>query len=99
MKLQARPATLLKKETLAQVFSCEFCEIFKNTFFTEHLRTTASVSISELFENDLHLTMLQQYEHLCLRDFHVISLLLQNLEYFVDQAKIFLHIKINLNLT
>ena len=26
-----RPATLLKKETLAQVFSCEFCEIFKNT--------------------------------------------------------------------
>ena len=22
----------LQKETLAQVFSCEFCEIFKNTF-------------------------------------------------------------------
>ena len=32
----------IKKETLAQVFSCEFCEIFKNTFFTEHLWTTAS---------------------------------------------------------
>ena len=27
------PATLLKKETLAQVFYCEFCEISKNTFF------------------------------------------------------------------
>ena len=27
-----------KKETLAQVFSCEFCEIFKNAFFIEHLR-------------------------------------------------------------
>ena len=27
-----RPATLLKKEALAQVFSCEFCEISKNTF-------------------------------------------------------------------
>ena len=26
------PATLLKKETLAQVLPCEFCEIFKNTF-------------------------------------------------------------------
>ena len=26
-----------KKETLAQVLSCEFCEIFKSTFFTEHL--------------------------------------------------------------
>ena len=33
-----RPATLLKKEILAQVFPCEFCEISKNTFFTEHLR-------------------------------------------------------------
>ena len=28
-----RPSTLLKKDlqTLAQVFSCEFCKIFKNT--------------------------------------------------------------------
>ena len=32
----------IKKETLAQVFSCEFCEISKNTFFREHLRVTAS---------------------------------------------------------
>ena len=30
----------IKKETLAHVFSCEFCEISKNTFFTEHLGTT-----------------------------------------------------------
>ena len=28
----------IKKEALTQVFSCEFCEISKNTFFTEHLR-------------------------------------------------------------
>ena len=27
----------IKKETLAQVFFCAFCEIFKNRFFTEHL--------------------------------------------------------------
>ena len=27
----------IKKEILAQVFSCEFCEISKNTFFIEHL--------------------------------------------------------------
>ena len=33
IKLQALPATLLKKETLAQVFFCEFSEIFENTFF------------------------------------------------------------------
>ena len=29
-------------EALAQVFSCEFFEIFKNTLFTEHLQMTAS---------------------------------------------------------
>ena len=29
----SRPPTLLKKETLAQMFSCEFCEIYKNTYF------------------------------------------------------------------
>ena len=33
----------IKKETLAQVFSCEFCEISKNTYFTEHVWTTASI--------------------------------------------------------
>ena len=38
-----RPATLLiNDETLVQVFSCEFCEMFKNTIFTEHLWATAS---------------------------------------------------------
>ena len=37
-----RPATLLKRR-LAQVFSCEFCQISKNTFFTEHLWATASI--------------------------------------------------------
>ena len=36
----------IKKETLAQVFSCKFCEISKNTFFTEHLRATTSEKIS-----------------------------------------------------
>ena len=37
-----------KKETLAQVFSCEFSKISKNIFFTEHLRTAASAfSFSE----------------------------------------------------
>ena len=37
-----RPATLLKKETPTQLFSYSFCEIFKNTYFVEHLRTVAS---------------------------------------------------------
>ena len=34
---------LYLKESLTRMFSCEFCEISKNTFFTEHLQTTASV--------------------------------------------------------
>ena len=40
-KVVMRPATLLKKR-LAQVFSYEFYEISKNTFFTEYLQTIAS---------------------------------------------------------
>ena len=38
------PGSLLKKETPAQVFSYEFCEVFKKTFFIEHLRTAISVN-------------------------------------------------------
>ena len=34
---------LYLKETPAQVFSCEYCKIFKNTYFEEHLRTAASI--------------------------------------------------------
>ena len=43
MKLQTLAYNFIKKETLAQVFSCEFYEIFKNTFFTEHHRANVSV--------------------------------------------------------
>ena len=42
-KVAGAACNFIKKETLTQVFSCEFCEISKNTFFTEHLRTTASI--------------------------------------------------------
>ena len=35
---------LIKNETLAQVLSCEFFKIFKNTFFTQHFQATASVN-------------------------------------------------------
>ena len=34
---------IIKKESLAQMFSCGFCKISKNSFFTEHLRTNASI--------------------------------------------------------
>ena len=45
IKLQASGFNVNKKDTVAQVFSCEFCEISKNAFFREHLRTTASIVI------------------------------------------------------
>ena len=34
--------SFIKNETLAQMFSCQFCDIFRNTFFTEHLQGVAS---------------------------------------------------------
>ena len=39
---------VFKTETLAQVFSCEFCEIFKNTFFYR-ATPAASFTNSSLF--------------------------------------------------
>ena len=41
--LQAR--NFIKKETPAQVISCEYCEIFKNTYFEEHLQTAVSKTL------------------------------------------------------
>ena len=40
----------IKKETPTQVFSCKFCEIFNNTFFTEHLRAS-EMPISHCVKN------------------------------------------------
>ena len=34
---------LCLKETPAQLFSCEYCEMFKNTYFEQYLLTSASV--------------------------------------------------------
>ena len=33
-----------------QVFSFEYCEIFKNTYFEEHLQTAAFVLLDDLSE-------------------------------------------------
>ena len=43
----AKFCTVIKKETLVQVFSREFSEISKDTFFTEHAWATASISINK----------------------------------------------------
>ena len=42
------------KKRLAQVFSCEFCEISKNNFFTEHLWATTSEMLGQLSQKLIH---------------------------------------------
>ena len=42
IKLQAKACNVLKKETLEHVFSCEFCEISKNTLSYRTLLMAAS---------------------------------------------------------
>ena len=44
IKLQTGGACSFIKKTPAQMLSCEICETFKNTYFEEHLWTTASTS-------------------------------------------------------
>ena len=39
---RSEACNFIKKETLAQVFSCEFCDISKNTFFYRTPLVTAS---------------------------------------------------------
>ena len=57
----AEDCNFIKKETLAQVISCEFCEISKNNFLTEHLRTASSqirsniLIISDVFVRRVYL--------------------------------------------
>ena len=41
-------STFIKNEALAEVFSCGFCEVFKNTFFTEDLQTNNSIHLLKL---------------------------------------------------
>ena len=53
--LRLEACKFIKKETLAQVFPSEFYEIFKNTFFTGHLRATASVMGLTLIYEDMEI--------------------------------------------
>ena len=44
-----RACNFIKKETLAQVFSCDFCEIFKNTFCYRTPQVAAAVRKVTIF--------------------------------------------------
>ena len=47
----AEACNFIKKEILTQLFSCEFCKIFKNTFFYRTFPVAAS-SLSPVFCRD-----------------------------------------------
>ena len=59
-----RPATLFKKETLPQVFSCEFCEKCKNTFFNRTPLVAASIIPLETAWEDV---LCRSFKLWCLR--------------------------------
>ena len=59
------------RRTLAQVFSCEFCEISKNTFLTEHIWTIASEFLRQLQEVkifDWYMFIVYWFSQLCLSE-------------------------------
>ena len=62
--LMPKAYNFIKKETLAQVLSYEFCEISQNTFLTEHLRTTASV-IYVVYQTSFKLPRISIRVHVC----------------------------------
>ena len=56
-----RPATLLKRDSNTGA-SCQYCEIFKNTYFEEHLRMTASGknAVNKILSNSFLNIQIQQ---------------------------------------
>ena len=54
-----QPCNFIKKRL--QAFSYEICEIFKNTYFEEHLGTTASAK--QVLFNDFHQKCITKLQH------------------------------------
>ena len=65
IKLQAQDC---KKETLVQVFSCELCELSKNTFFTEQIWTTLAMTFAKRILQTQVVLGIFDYSTICLID-------------------------------
>ena len=59
---QSQTWNFIKKETLAQVFSCEFCEISKNTFFYRTPLVAASDCRCMISRNAFHFIFMDYVE-------------------------------------
>ena len=53
----------IKKETLAQMFSCEFCEIFKNTYFCRTPLVAASRNSRNVSLSNFLISVLKHFEN------------------------------------
>ena len=79
------------KKGLQQVFSCEFCQLFKNTYFVEDLRTAGSETQARLFKNTPSFTEYLQWLILTFLGFQPATLLkkrLRHRRFSVNFAKI-----------
>ena len=64
----------MKKETLTQVLSCEFCEIFKNNFFIEHIWWLLMCQINDsffLWKEILGIILRSEFSYSKGKSFHV----------------------------
>ena len=76
---------LIKNETPTQVVSCEFCKIFKNTYFEENLRTATSAV--NYFRKKFHFFMLDSVLNTPFQPatfFRILLILIITLRVFTD---------------
>ena len=65
-----KACNFIKKETLTEVFSCECCEIYKNTYFEKHLQTAASEE-----ENSYQVLLAVFLHNSCIKTFYMLPTL------------------------
>ena len=73
LKKKALACNFIKKETLAQMLCCEYCEISKNTFFyrTPLLAASKERKATKSILNLLLVNLLENFEHSWLRTQHL----------------------------
>ena len=54
----------IKKETLAQLFSYEFCKILKNTYFEKYLRTATSTKLRKGRKHDSQKRLIASFTYI-----------------------------------
>ena len=78
----------IKKQTLAQTFSFEFCKIFKNAFFTEHLWAIASDVVYQPEKEGIKMALKICF-YACINDFPKVS---QDMyDFFIQEIPLTLH--------